>query len=244
MAARELPDGLLQRVQPLLEVLQRGFGSRLGAVIAYGPDVAVRQPSRGEAVSVLVVINELTAAGLLPYAQAISQSIIKGLEPLFIDRSELVDSLDVFPLEFLEMQSSYVVVHGSDLLADLEFPPVALRLQVEEALRGASHWLRQEAARYGHRTRPLRTTLQRSIGGLSSIARGLIALAGETVPAAPEALLQAVAVKYQLDAALLSRLRDCELGAWQPGTDELPELLASYDGLLTELIAAVDGLET
>lgn len=242
--AATYPPGLLQRVQPLLEVLRPAFPGRLVAAVAYGPDVAAREPARGEAVRVLLVLDGLTAGALLPHAQAIGGCVIKGLDPLFIDRSELIDSLDVFPLEFLEMQSSYVVLHGEDVLAPLTFPPAALRLHVEEALRAASHWLRQEAARYGHRSRPLRTTLQQSVGGLYRLARGLLALAGEPAPAAPEALLHAVATKYELDTALLSRLRDCELGAWQPGTAELADLLASYDGLLTSLIAAVDGMDT
>lgn len=237
------PEPLRAAVQPLLNILQRAHGAGLRSVIVYGASDADGR-RRGEPLEVLVVLADAAATTLAQTAPEVGQLRRRGLEPLFLAADELSRSLDVFPLEFLDMQADYVVIHGEDVLAPLRFEPAALRAQLEEDLRCAQHWLRQEIARLGHRGRPTRTILAQSFAGLRRVWRGLLAVRGLRPPAGVEAALEELVRLYDLPPEVIRRLRELELGTAQPTGEELRGLVGEYDRLLDRLIDLCDTMET
>ena len=231
-----------QRLGELVALLTRSHGPRLKTVTAYGP--WLHEPGdRRAAATVLVVIDGLDPARLRADAADLTQLRRLGLEPLFLEYQALLHSLDVFPLEFLDMQALYEVAAGEDLLADLNFPPAALRLQVEEELRSQRCGFHQELAREGHRPRSLRKILAQRFGELSRVWRGLLSLAGQTVPAAELPLIHATAAHYGLDSSLLEQLRGVQEGERQPDFEELGRLADAFDRLLVTLTDTVDQLD-
>lgn len=238
--ATDVPEGLRTRLAPLVDILRRAHGEGLRAVIAYGPAAVNGGTDKRQVVQALVIMADASAANLMKTSAEVGQLRRGGVEPLFMSAHEIAASLDVFPLEFLDMQATRVVIHGDDLLAGLQYNAGPLRLQVEEDLRCASHWLRQEVARYGHRPQAMRTVLAQSFLGLQRAWRGLVALSGEEVPGDSEALLRAAAQVCGVDGELLTRLHRLETGSWRPEPTELPQLVTSYDTLLCGLIDRVD----
>lgn len=63
--------------------------------------------------------------------------------PLIMTPDYIRDSLDTFPLEYLEISQLYEVVIGSDLFANLTFQPADVRLQCERELKSILIGLRQ-----------------------------------------------------------------------------------------------------
>ncbi len=49
--------------------------------------------------------------------------------------NELTNSLDVFPIEFLEIKENYNLIHGENIIAKLDIKPKNLRLECEFYLR-------------------------------------------------------------------------------------------------------------
>ncbi len=230
-----------ERLQPLLDILTAAHGDRLRAVLAYGPWILDAARARG-ALTVLVVLEDASAARLRETSPQVNVLRRKGFEPLFFAAGELARSLDVFPLELLDMRSCCEVVRGEDPLAGLAFPHEALRLQVEEELRSQWHCFRQDVARYGHMHRPMIKVLTESFAVLPRIWRGLLTLAGAEVPVQPDALLQLAAAQWQLDAQILRKLRGLETATWTPSPPELEQAADEYDALLARLVDLVDGL--
>ena len=64
--------------------------------------------------------------------------------PLFIARGYIQQSLDTFPLEFLNISSSYQLVFGDDILENIEFKAEDVRTQCERELKGKLLHLRAE----------------------------------------------------------------------------------------------------
>src|SRR5262249_39499580 len=56
--------------------------------------------------------------------------------PLFVDPAYVRSSIDVFPVEFLDMKQRYRVLYGQDFLQELELKPERLRFQCEQELKG------------------------------------------------------------------------------------------------------------
>lgn len=230
------------RLSPLTALLSRSHGGRLRTVTAYG-EWLHRPDDRRAAATVLVVIDGLDPARLRADAAEVSQFGRLGLEPLFLEMQAFGHSLDVFPLEFLEMQALYEVVVGDDLLAGLTFPPAALRLQVEEELRSQRCGLHQELAREGHRPKALRRAVAQRFGELHRVWRGMLALAGQPVPAESLPLQEAVAAQYELDRVVLDQLRAVHDGLHVPEFEELGRLADGLDRLLAAVTTAIDALD-
>src|SRR5437773_1725781 len=63
--------------------------------------------------------------------------------PLILTPEELKASADVFSIEFVDMKQRHRVVHGQDMLRDLEVPLQMHRAQLEYELREKLFLLRQ-----------------------------------------------------------------------------------------------------
>jgi len=230
------------RLKPLTELLSRSHGPRLRTVTGYGEWLHSPADRRLPA-HVLVVIDGLDPARLRADAAEVSMFGRLGLDPLFLELRAFGNSLDVFPLEFLEMQALYEVVNGDDLLAGLEFPPASLRLQVEEELRSLRCGLHQELAREGHRPRALRRMIAQRFGELSRVWRGMLSLAGQPVPAESLPLQNAVADQYGLDRLVLDQLRAVHEDVQRPDFEELGRIADTLDRLLATVTAQIDALD-
>ncbi len=112
--------------------LQRTFGTRLRALVAYGLD-AGDQPLHTLALVDRVTFEDLTAC--LPSTARWSRA---GLAvPLFLGRDEFDRSLDVFPVEYGHIVASHVTILGDEPFAATHIPEADLRRACE--LQAKSH---------------------------------------------------------------------------------------------------------
>lgn len=230
------------RLAPLTAILTASCGPRLRTVTAWGEWLSEPGDRRLPA-HALVVIDGLDPAQLRHDAAEVWKLARLGLDPTFFDLPAFRQSFDVFPLEYLAMQAEYEVVAGEDLLAQVTFPPAALRLQIEEELRSLRCGLHQELAREGHRPQVLRRVIAERFVALETVWRGLLNLAGQTAPAAQLPLLAAATQQYELDAGQLDALRGVAEGTLRPEFDELGRLADGLDRLLATLTDRVDVLD-
>jgi hypothetical protein len=207
-----------------------------GSVLSAGFDP---QHSR---VNVLVFARALTAESLDRLAAAIPVSK-KGtqFEPLFLTKDQVAASLDVFPMEWLDLIERHMRLEGEDVFEGVQVPRTWLRHQCEHELRGKHIRLRQEYLASGGRADRLKEVLARFASGFHTLFRTLLRLRGEEPPASTERVIERVADAYGLDARAL-------LGAWMmryAAKSEGRDVKDVYRRFMTEierLIAAIDGL--
>lgn len=235
MSAVDAPAAVRARLEPLLAVLRRAYGERLRSVVVHGPSLEARTAS--VPLSVLVLIDGLDAGSLLPLAPELSRCQRAGIAPAYLATEQLARSLDVFPLELLDMRANYTVVHGEDPLAALEFERGPLRLQLEEELRGLLSHLRQCAALEGHRPKRMRLAVAQTITALGPVLRAMLLLERRDVPADLSAMWQVATDAFGLDRARLERLAAVGPQVVPP---ELWDRVAECDALLCELLSRVD----
>ena len=75
---------------------------------------------------------------------------LKQLEeiPLLLTKKELVDGVDVFPIEFLNIKQHHTILHGEDFLKDIHVSKEHLRHQLEFEIRSKLIHLRGEYLQY------------------------------------------------------------------------------------------------
>lgn len=232
--------GAAQRwLAPVREKLGENF---LSAYITGGALHEGFDPSQRH-VNVLVVTKELPIGRL----DAISASVPSShkpphVDPMFMTMQQVQRSLDVFPIEWLDLQERHWVLEGVDLFDSIEVPQTYLRLQVEQELRGKHLRLVQEYLTGASHPERLHAALARLASGFHTLFRSLIRLHGEASPTSLERTIGRVAELYDLDAQALSGAHRLRAQRRHPGGDETRATYRAFLAQVERLVAAVDGL--
>jgi hypothetical protein len=96
--------------------------------------------------------------------------------------SYINESLDVFPMEFLELKLIHKTTYGSDLVKDLEIDPKLLRLQCEREVKTRLIGLWQGYLSSLGETDAIASLLSRSIKGCMPLFRAILFLMGKEPP--------------------------------------------------------------
>jgi hypothetical protein len=208
-----------------------------GSVLTQGFD------PRHSHVNVLVVARSLEAGLLDAVAQALpAQRRAPLVEPLFLTRSQIEESLDVFPIEWVEIQERHLRLDGDDVFTALEVPRTYLRLQCEHELRGKHIQLRQTYLLHRADGAVLTRTLRASASGFATLFRTLLRLRGEPVPADATRVIQRVADLYGLDAQGLLSAHLFRYATRRHKADEVHALYRRFLAEVERLIGALDEL--
>lgn len=229
--------------QPFLRDLGTAFGEGFFSAAVYG-SAARGDWRRGDSdINVLVILDEKAILDLENAFGFVKGWRKKGIaSPLFLTEEYLRGALDAFPLEFLNMQSAYRVIHGPDPLGGLRFDRSAVRLQCEREARSYLLHLRRHYLAGRGRRRELRALIGASLPGYHALFRGLLWIAeGAMEPDGGEAAARAAAL-FGLDADLFERLDAVRRGK-KEGKEELLRLADRYLEEARKLVIAVDRWE-
>lgn len=124
--------------------LQSEFKELILSLYCYEDGVSLSGAS--EQTGLLFIVKQSPTAQLELIRKLLEPVAKDGLRALKIfTLAELTDSLDVFPIEFLEMQSGAKLVFGTDVLAELTVSDENLRHELEFYLRSYLLKLREGA---------------------------------------------------------------------------------------------------
>jgi hypothetical protein len=207
-----------------------------GSVLTQGFD------PRHSHLNVLVVARTLDVERLDALGAALPHGGKPAVEPMFVSRRQIEQSLDVFPLEWLDIQERHLCLEGEDVFSALVIPSQALRLQCEHELRGKHLRLRQAYVLSHGRPDPLAAALRSTASGLATLFRTLLRLRGETPPADAPRVIERLADLYHLDAPALLGPHLLRYSHRKPKRDEMQAIYRKFLVELDRLIAAVDGL--
>lgn len=162
--------------------------------------------------------------------------------PLIMTKAFICSSVDVYPVEFLNMKRHYQVVHGEDVLKDLVFDGKALRLQCERELKGKLMLLRTGFLNTAGKAEDLRRLMAASITAFLSVFGALLLVRGREIPQERRDIVPAVAQTYGLDAAPFLHCIDLREGKKDLSLGDLKAIFQSYTVEIQKLIKAVDDL--
>lgn len=232
-----------QALDRFVRDVQDLYGGDLVAVFLYGSATTGEHVAGRSDINVGVVLSRLTPVLLRKASGHLRAWARQGFAtPAFFDPQFLHDALDVFPIEFLDIQIHHRTLWGPDLLADLRIGAEPLRRQCERELRGTLLKLRQAYVESSSSPKDLEAVLVSAANGLMVLARTLLRLAHGEEGASTEAVLDHVETQFGVSAANLRK-------AWRLKRGEIrvtgSELGALYQAVLEEfqrLVQVVDAL--
>jgi len=227
-------------LETLVEDLRRQHGEALRAVLLAGEAAGPEYQPRVTPLSVVVVLAEISAETLRRTRPRIAAwRRLRIPAPVLLDARSIDRSLDVFPLELLELRDRHQTLYGrAEAIEEIEVALPHLRLEIEEQLRGKLLHLMSAYLEAGPSPRALRRLLLDSQPGFAVLLRGLLRLRGGASaprPADPQELIGAV--ETQVGVALPSLRR---LDRVRRGREPLPR--AQLEPLFDDFLADVQRL--
>ena len=213
--------------------MKAAFGDGLLSLCLYGEGAGEPAHQPHHRLRLLAVMKEAGYPELSRYAGMSGRWLKKGLgAPLMLTPESIESSTDVFPMEFFEMKEGYVLLHGTDYLAGLEVPPVNLRLQLEEQVKGKLLHLRQAYMESGGDKGAIAGLISASIGPFIQMMRNALRIKGLPIPAVKDVVIGDCCRMMGLDDKPFRDALALRHGTAVPSKDALEALFRPYmDGV-------------
>ena len=230
-------------IQRFTEDVRGLYDDALLAVVLYG-SAASGEYIRGKSnINSLILLKEVTPHELKKCANHLQKWRKDGIvTPLFVDPAYINSSLDVFPIEFLDMKQRYRLLYGQDFLRDLELHSTNLRFQCEQELKGKMLRLRQLYVERAQSPQDLIRLLVKSSSSFMVLFRALLHLKKLAAPHSADEILTGLSqVGLRVDA--MRKVFDLKRRDLTLGQSELDSLFADYLGEIQAAIGHVDKME-
>jgi hypothetical protein len=232
-----------QILQTFSREAQELYEGDLLAIILYGSAATGDHVPGASDINIALVVREVTPAILRKAAGRLGAWRRHGFStPLFFDPETLQSSLDVFPIEFLDMQERHRILWGQDLLAPLRIGRDNLRLQCEQELRGKLLRLRQIYVESAESSDGLRGVLLMAAGSVLVLVRTLLRLTGADPSGSADQVLTRAEEQLDSSTAALRRVYQVKRGEIRMTGSGLDALFQGVIGEVQGLVRVVDGL--
>ena len=220
------------------------YGEDLISVMLYGSAAGEDYNPGKSDLNFLIVLSEGAIDHLDRAMETVSRWKKKNVAiPLFMTKAYIDSSLDSYPLEFLNMQRTYVPVYGDDVLKDMSIAPDDLRLQCEREIKGKLLLLREGFLDTEGNKRRIRELISASITAFISIFSGLLYLKGIEIPQRRRGILEVIAKEIPVDEDIFRKCMDVKEGKKDYSSAEIKEVFKDYIIEVRKLWEYVDKME-
>jgi len=171
-----LLQGVFMNPEDLIPVFQEHYENNLESVILYGSAAGKNFVEKYSNYNLLVLIKTEVETNLLAGAKQIKQWLKKNPPPLIWDLNFFKNSIDVFPLEFIELQKHHRILFGKPL-PPFEVELKNLRHQVEMELRGKYLQIRHHPSYFLGESREYIQFLLKTLPSMLALFKGVLYLA-------------------------------------------------------------------
>ena len=177
MIVEHLPPKLEKHLNEFVLTVRNLLGDDLKSIILYGSAARGEFDTKRSDLNLLVVFDQVGfhhLATLAPLTKKWHRQRIAT--PLVVSPQYISSALDVYPLEFLDMQSSRRVLFGDDVLAEINPPVQAIRRQCEQEARGKLLHLREIVMETALKPKHLQQAMILSVPSFVRIGRHVLRL--------------------------------------------------------------------
>jgi hypothetical protein len=237
----EPPTATLSAMRAWLTPVRGALGPEFLAAYLYGSVLTQTYDPRHSHVNMLIVARSLNLDVLDAVRAALPEDRKPPhVAPLFLTQRQIEKSLDVFPIEWIDIKERHLLLEGLDVLGPYEVPRSNLRLQIEQELREKLITLRHAYLAGARRPDTLEGVLKAAASSFATLCRSLLRLRGEAPPAQSAQVIERVADLFGLEAQGLLAAHMVRHGERH---HKGPDLLAHYRRFLVEVERLVNAID-
>lgn len=220
--------------------LKKAYKEDLLSVILYGSSAYTGVIPVHSSLNILVILRSTSSSELKKATRLVNK--FRKLAVLFLTKEYISASLDIFPIEFLDMQENYILLYGDDFLKDIRVDLKNLRFQCEHELKTKLLNLKQLYLGLNDRPAALKEPLLRSFTSILYILRNVLRIEGKQPPYKREDLLKDIAAHFKIEISHWEKILAVKLGTIKITKAQTEELFLAFVDNLEEIIQAVDVL--
>jgi len=240
MPETNILDQLNKKIVVFINQLKAAYGTDLVCVILYGSGASSEFIKNHSNLNLLIVLSNLNHATLKKAEKIINR--FPYLEPLFLTLNNINHSMDIFPIEFLDMQENYKVSYGQDVLKNISIDTRNLRFQCEQELRIKLISLRQLYLKSWSNKGLLLNVLLKTFTSSLHILRNVLRITGKIPPYKKDLIIHELSRILSINVSVWQRLLAIKTKNEKINKADIDDLFIQFIDELDKAIEFVDKL--
>lgn len=199
----KLPQDAQKVLRPYLDKMLEVYGDNIVAIFAYGSVTGPAYDPRTSDINIAIVLKNTSVRMLKPVLKTVKRGMRKRITvPLFLTPGYIKMSLDTFPMEFMNMKDTRLVLLGDDVLADITVNNEDLRRECEYQLKGKLLTMRQAFLEQARNRKELEKLIKMSLRALFPVFQSMFRIKGEKPPSLDKAeVLRELGKEFNIDTS-------------------------------------------
>lgn len=238
-----LPAVVAEKIAPMLDDLLGHEAAGIHSIHIVGSAVISDYNEKLSDINSVVVLHQMDLAFiefLAPLGRKYGKKKIAA--PLVMTPVYIEDSLDAFPVEFLDFKLIHKTIYGPDLFVNLQILPSNLRLQCEREIKTKQINLRQGYISSLGKKDLLTTLLVRSFTGSMALFRAIITLLGKEPPIPRQQVIRHFKETTGVDTAVFEKILLLKSGNVKLSEQDLRSLFEQYYNTLEAVGKTINAL--
>ncbi len=240
MKELKIPDKYKNILQDFAQGLKDIYDEELISAILYGSAASGEFVDTHSNLNLLVILKNTGLEDLKKSSKIIRS--FNMISALFLTEDYIASSIDIFPIEFLDMQENYFVIYGKDILKNIHIDIRNLRFQCEQELKVKLLKLKQAYLTISSDIPALRKLLFMSFTSVLHIVRNVLRLEGKTPPYLKNELLKELGYEFKINTAVWEKILAAKNKYIALSRKEVEQLFVDFVKELELMVDIVDKL--
>ena len=235
-----IPENLASDINSFISSLKNDLGDSLVSVVLYGGLVKNEMIKETDRVKIMIVVKNVKISSLDKVGDALlSTKRAKQIQLSTLTPADLSSSTDVFPIKFLDMQQDYEILHGEDLVKDLEVGRDHLRIRCEQEIKNLMLKLRSMYLRSRKDSKVLQKVLLKAYYSFLQSGDALAELKTGKVYRRENEILDGIE-SIGLDSALMKKIQVLRTSESAPDQETLHDLYEQFMEMIVKAAEIAD----
>ena len=244
MADSKLNDAAAEWFKPFQDEILKSHKDNIHSITITGSSLTDDFDHKRSDVNSVLVLNKMDLGFLEVLASLGKRYGKKGISaPLIMTPEYIMHSLDVFPVEFLNIKLLHETLFGEDLFQNLEIDRKDLRIQCERELKVRLIGLRQGYIASMGDAKILSDLFVNTISGYIPLFRGMILILGKEPPLKNEDVLQVLENVSGVDTQVFKTVLKQKRQKTKMAISHLNVIFKDYYAAVEKLGDITDGIE-
>lgn len=243
MNEMRLKDEVKEKFDPFLEEILSSDEDKIHSIHITGSALTQDFVPKSSDINSVFVLHKMDLQFLEDFAPLGKKYGKQGVSaPLIMTPDYIKGSLDVFPIEFLNIKILHYTVFGEDIFNDLEINPSDLRHQSERELKVKLISLRQGYLSSSGNAKILTEGFINTIAGYIPLFRGIIVVYGQQAPEDYNNVLTMLQEVSGVNTAVFRTVLNLKKDRKKFSIQELNTLFEDYYGTIEKLGNLIDAI--
>lgn len=244
LGIQSLSPSLRDKISPFFHDILQNSASNIHSIYLVGSVLTEDYLEKISDINSIIVLQKMDLAFLDILAPLGKKYRKKGIAvPLIMDAGSIRNSLDVFPIEFLNFKLVHQTIYGEDLLSGLEINKEELKYQCEREIRGKLVWLQKSYVSSMGDKKILAANIVSHLRGYLPLFRGILHLLGQAPPIALKKVLDLLFNLTGIETEIFEEIYAIKKNLKKPSKEEISQLFEKFYRATEKLAEVVDGIQ-